>query len=144
LEHEHLNVVLAPRRRSDARQVFGRGRPFGPQAGCIPSSAVPGKSNAKGMLPWNQGFTACRSVESTSTGDELASVSTCKSAISLKRWSLVERLKYEEANAPTTRMTAAAEAVSHPSRRPRCGLGALLCCSCFRNSAVGVKRFPAT
>jgi hypothetical protein len=40
--------------------------------------------NAKGIFPWNQGFTVCRSVEITSTGDELASVATCKSAISLK------------------------------------------------------------
>jgi len=35
-------------------------------------------------FPGNHGFTVCRSVEQTSTGDELASVSTCKSAISLR------------------------------------------------------------
>ena len=34
-----------------------------------------GKLKAKGIFPWNQGFTVCRSVEITSTGDELASAS---------------------------------------------------------------------
>lgn len=43
-----------------------------------------GKSNAKEIFPWNQGFTVCRSMEIISTGDELARVATCKSAISLK------------------------------------------------------------
>jgi len=42
-----------------------------------------GKSNVKGIFPWNHGFTVCRSVETTSTGDEPASVATCRSASSL-------------------------------------------------------------
>jgi hypothetical protein len=41
-----------------------------------------GKSNVNGIFPWNHGFTVCRSEETTSTRDELASAATCRSAIS--------------------------------------------------------------
>ena len=43
-----------------------------------------GRSKEKGIFPWNHGFTVCRSVDMTSTGDELASDATCRSATSLK------------------------------------------------------------
>src|SRR6516165_739215 len=38
-----------------------------------------GRLNVKGSLPWNQGFTVCRSVDTTSTGLVLARVEMWRS-----------------------------------------------------------------
>src|ERR1700679_2666594 len=87
-----------------------------------------GKLNAKGIFPWNHGFTVWRSVEITSTGEELANVSTCRSAISLKTGFWADwLLKWFEVNPPAARITATAAVNAHAQRKLRCGFEETFC-----------------
>src|SRR6266849_9066634 len=83
-----------------------------------------GKSNVKGIFPWNHGFTVCRSEESTSTGEELARVAMCRSANSLytRSWLALWRLN-DVYNVPaaTTKTAAATAANCHLQPNPKRG-----------------------
>src|SRR5207244_11435548 len=60
-----------------------------------------------GRLPWNHGFTVCRSVETTSTGFELARVATRRSISSVRACSRAD-CRIQAAIETTANMSATA------------------------------------